>query len=155
MDRAFHASGWSQANRKSPISLYRMYLAIAKRYGYPREPMPPNLKRSAFRVCTAKSLDTVQKRHHVRLWQYPHRENIWLGTAAEDIGFRFELTHWTHSTDPDIDSERAKIVNDLAFAGCINAAALLPRDSADLVQDPKAEYPIAATGLLNFFGEPF
>jgi len=41
MDRAFHASGWSQANRKSPISLYRMYLAIAKRYGYPREPMPP------------------------------------------------------------------------------------------------------------------
>jgi len=89
------------------------------------------------------------------LWQYPHRENIWLGTAAEDIGFRFELTHWTHSTDPDIDSERAKIVNDLAFAGCINAAALLPRDSADLVQDPKAEYPIAATGLLNFFGEPF
>src|SRR5947209_3897384 len=24
MDRAFHASGWSQAQRKSPLSLYRM-----------------------------------------------------------------------------------------------------------------------------------
>ena len=34
LDRAFHASGWAQAQRKSPISLYRMYLALTKRYGY-------------------------------------------------------------------------------------------------------------------------
>ena len=93
-----------------------------------------------------KSLDTVQKRHHVRLWQYPQRANIWLGAAAEDVGFRFELTHWTHSTDPSIDSERAKIVNDLAFTGCVNAAGLLSRASADLVQDPKAERPILTDG---------
>ena len=147
MDRAFHASGWSQANRKSPVSLYRMFLALSKRYGYPRAPMNPltlNGAPSAF--VQQKGLDTVQKRHHVRLWQYPRRENIWLAAAAEDIGFRFELTHWTHSTDPHIDSERAKIVNDVAFAGCVNAAALLPRASADLVQDPKAVYPILTDG---------
>ena len=69
-----------------------------------------------------KSLDTVQKRHHARVWQYPGRENIWLSAAAEDIGFRFKLTHWTHSTDPNIDSARAKVVNDLVFVGCANAA---------------------------------
>jgi hypothetical protein len=33
------------------------------KYGYPRAP-------------------TVQKRHHVRVWQYPARENIWLGVTA-------------------------------------------------------------------------
>lgn len=36
IDRAFHASGWSQAQGKSPKSLYRMYRALSKRYGIPR-----------------------------------------------------------------------------------------------------------------------
>jgi LssY C-terminus len=147
MDRVFHASGWSQAETKSPRSLYRMYLALTKRSGYSRAPMNAlvlNGAPSAF--VQQKSLDTVQKRHHVRLWQYPWQSNIWLGAAAEDVGFRFELAHWTHSTDPNIDRERAKIVNDLAFAGCIEAAGLLSRTSADLVQDPKAEYPILTDG---------
>jgi hypothetical protein len=147
LDRAFHASGWFQAQRKSPISLYRMYLALTKRSGYPRAPtnaLTLNGIPSVF--VQQKSLDTVQKRHHVRVWQYPQRPDVWLGAAAEDIGFRFKLTHWTHSTDPDIDSERAKVVNDLAFVGCLNAAGLLSRTSADLVQDPKAEYPILTDG---------
>ena len=147
MDRAFHASGWLAAQRKSPVSLYRMYLALTKRSGYPRAPtnaLTLNGVSSSF--VQQKSLDTVQKRHHVRVWQYPQRPNVWLGAAAEDVGFRFRLTHWTHSTDPNIDSERAKVVNDLAFVGCVNAAGLLPRTSADLVQDPKAEYPILTDG---------
>src|ERR1019366_5150616 len=70
---------------------------------------------------------------YVRVWQYPKRTDVWLGAAAEDIGFRFKQTHWTHSTDPDIDSERAKVVNDLAFVGCVNATRLLSRNSVDLV----------------------
>jgi hypothetical protein len=147
MDRAFHASGWSLAQRKSPMSLFRMYHALAKRLGYPRAPMNAltlNGVPSAF--VHQKTLDTVERRHHVRLWQYPQKENVWLGAAAEDVGFRFEVTHWTHYTDPDIDNERAKIVNDLAFTGCVNAVGLLSRASADLVQDPKAEHPILTDG---------
>jgi LssY C-terminus len=147
MDRAFHASGWSQAQRKSPMSLFRMYHALTKRHGYPRAPMNAltlNGVPSAF--VHQKSLDTVQKRHHVRLWQYPRKANVWLGAAAEDVGFRFESAHWTHSTNPAIDSERAKVVDDLAFTGCIDAAALLRRVSADLVQDPKTEHPIVTDG---------
>jgi LssY-like putative type I secretion system component LssY len=125
------------------MSLYRMYHALSKRHGYPRAPMNTltlNGAPSAF--VRQKSLNTVQKRHHVRLWQHPLRADIWLGTAAEDVGFRFELTHWTHSTDPNIDNEQAKVVNDLVFTGCVSSAGLLPRASTDLVQDPKAEYPI-------------
>jgi hypothetical protein len=97
-------------------------------------------------VVYQKTLDTVQKRHHVRLWQSSQKDNIWLCAAAEDVGFRFQLTHWTHSTNPNIDSERAKIVNDLVFTGCVNAAGLLPRASADLAQVPKAKYPILTDG---------
>jgi len=147
MDRAFRASGWSQAQRKSPMSLFRIYHALTKRHGYARAPMNGltlNGVPSAF--VHQKSLDTVQKRHHVRLWQYPRRADIWMGAAAEDVGFRFEYAHWTHSTNPDIDSERAKVVDDLAFTGCVYAAGLLPRVSADLVQDPKTEHPIVTDG---------
>jgi hypothetical protein len=39
MDRAFHAAGWRQAERKSPMSLYRMYHALTRRIGYKRAPM--------------------------------------------------------------------------------------------------------------------
>jgi hypothetical protein len=53
-----------------------------------------------------KSLDTVQKRHHVRL--RPQRLSVWLGTATEDVAFRFEVTHWTHSSDPRIDKNGRK-----------------------------------------------
>jgi hypothetical protein len=147
LDRAFQASGWSQAQRKSPVSLYRMYRALTKRYGYPKAPMNAlTLNGSPSAFVRQKSLDTVEKRHHVRLWQDPAQANIWLGAAAEDDGFRFEQTHWTHSTDPNIDRERAKVVNDLAFTGCVDAAVLLSRASADLVQDPKAEHPILTDG---------
>lgn len=147
LDRAFLASGWFQAQPKSPISLYRMYLALTKRSGYPRAPTNAlTLNGVPSEFVQQKSLDTVQKRHHVRVWQYPQRPDVWLGAAAEDIGFRFKLTHWTHSTDPHIDSERAKVVNDLAFIGCLNSAGLLSRTSADLVQDPNAEYPILTDG---------
>jgi hypothetical protein len=147
MDRAFHASGWSLAQSKSPMSLFRMYHALAKRFGYARAPMNAltlNGVPSAF--VHQKTLDTVERRHHVRLWQYPQKENVWLGAAAEDVGFRFQVAHWTHYTEPNIDNERAKIVNDLAFTGCVNAVGLLSRPSADLVQDPNAVHPILTDG---------
>jgi hypothetical protein len=143
MDRAFHAAGWSQAERKSPMSLYRMYHALARRIGYRRAPMNTlTLNGLPSDFVYQKNLDTVQKRHHIRLWKERGRADVWLGAAAEDIGFRFELMHWTHSTAPKIDNERAKVVNDLAFTGCLEAARLVPRDFRALLPDPKGERSI-------------
>jgi hypothetical protein len=160
MDRAFHAAGWVQAERKSPMSLYRMYHALSRRIGYKRAPMNAlTLNGVPSDFVYQKSLDTVQKRHHVRLWKVPQAPDVWRGAAAEDIGFRFKLTHWTHSTAPNIDNERAKIVNDLAFTGCLDAVELLSRRSPDLVQDSKGKQLILTdNGLavvrLNFCNDP-
>ena len=140
LDRAFHAAGWVQAERKSPMSLYRMYHALTKRIGYKAAPMNAlTLNGMPSDFVYQKSLNTVQKRHHVRLWQDPQRADVWRGAAAEDIAFRFEMAHWTHSTAPNIDRERAKVVDDLAFTRCLDTAALMKRDSPDLLQDPKAK----------------
>jgi LssY C-terminus len=35
-----------------------------------------------------KSLDTFSKRHHLRLWKQ-QQSGFWLGTATEDIGYKF------------------------------------------------------------------
>jgi LssY C-terminus len=140
MDRAFHAAGWVQAERKSPMSLYWMYHALTRRSGYKRAPMNPlTLNGASSDFVYQKSVDTVQERHHVRLWKVPHTADVWLGAAAEDIGFRFKLTHWTHSTAPNIDNERGKVVNDLAFTNCLDAIELVSRQSPELLQDPKGK----------------
>jgi hypothetical protein len=140
MARAFHAAGWSRAERKSPMSLYRMYHALTRRIGYKRAPMNTlTLNGVPSDFVYQKNLNTVQKRHHVRLWKEPSRADVWLGAAAEDIAFRFELMHWTHSTGSKIDNERAKVVNDLAFTGCLDAAGLVPRDFREVLQDTKGE----------------
>jgi hypothetical protein len=147
MDRAFHAAQWSRAERKSPMSLYRMYYALTVRVGYKRAPMNKltlNGVPSDFEY--QKSLDTVQKRHHARLWKDPQRADVWLGTAVEDVAFRFKATHWTHSSDPKIDNERAKVVDDLAFTGCIDRAALLTRNSLELPPDLEAAHSILTDG---------
>ncbi len=160
LDRAFHAAGWSRAERKSPLSLYRMYYALTTRVGYRRAPMNTlTLNGVPSDFVYQKSLDTVQTRHHVRLWKEPHQPDVWLGAAAEDIAFRFELMHWTHSTAPNIDVERAKVVNDLAFTGCLDAAGLVPRSSPELRQDPKGEHVIVtdtdiAVARLNACNNP-
>jgi LssY C-terminus len=65
MDRAFHAAGWFQAERKSPMSLYRMYHALTRRVAYTRAPMNTlTLNGVPSDFVYQKSLDTVQKRHH-------------------------------------------------------------------------------------------
>ncbi|HSU30771.1 MAG TPA: LssY C-terminal domain-containing protein [Bryobacteraceae bacterium] len=147
MDRAFQAAGWFQAQRKSPMALYRMYSALCHRHGYSKAPMNTlTLNGAPAAFVRQKGLNTVEKRHHVRFWQAPGHADVWLGTAAEDVGFRFELTHWTHYINPHIDNERAKVVNDLAFTGCVGAAGLVSRPSGELKHDSEAEQGTVSDG---------
>lgn len=130
IDRAFQAAGWSGAQRRSVLSLYRMYHCMVQRMGYRMAPMG----RLTLNGATAdaeyqKSLDTFSRRHHLRLWE--QRENVWLGAATEDIGYTVRKMHVTHATDPFIDNERTKVLNDLAFTGCVESASLITRGSGE------------------------
>ncbi len=127
LDRAFESAGWVAAQRKSPVAFCRVYLALTKRKGYPQAPMNTlTLDGSPSDLMYQKSLDTVEKRHHVRLWEDPEHRDVWLGAAAEDVGFEFKSAHWTHLSNPGTDAERAKVVDDLAFTKCVAAAGMLP-----------------------------
>ena len=126
--RAFSAAGWSGAHRKSLVSAYRMYHCMVQRVGYSMAPMasldlngePPDIE-------FQKSLNTFAKRHHTRLWR-EDGVDAWLSTATEDVSYEVRDMHLTHATDPVIDNERNKVVNDLAFTGCIDSASFVHRD---------------------------
>lgn len=131
VDAAFRAAGWAGENRHSVLALYRLYHSMVQRMGYRMAPM----SRLTFNGRPAtkayqKSLDTLTKRHHIRLWKEAN-SNVWLGAASEDIGLTVRHMHVTHTIDHAIDNERAKIVNDLWFTGCVTEASLLPRQTLE------------------------
>ena len=131
INRAFQAAGWFGAQLRSMRSIYRMYHSMEQRMGYSMAPMGNlTLNGATADVDYQKSLDTFSKRHHVRLWKQGQGD-AWVSAATEDIGYKLRGMHLTHATDPLIDNERAKVLNDLVFTGCVDAAALMTRDSFD------------------------
>jgi hypothetical protein len=133
INRAFQAAGWSGAQRSSMRSIYRMYHCMVQRMGYSTAPMGKlTLNGVTADAEYQKSLNTFSKRHHVRLWKQGEQD-AWLSTATEDVNYKFQRMHLTHATDPLIDNERAKVLNDVAFTGCLDSATLITRDSSDEV----------------------
>lgn len=131
IDRAFQAAGWSGAHRNSLRSIYRMYHSMVQRMGYSMAPMGKLMLNGMTADAEyQKGLNTFSKRHHVRLWKQAE-EGAWLSAATEDIGYKLRRMHLTHATDPLIDNERAKVLNDLAMTACVEAATLMTRDTSD------------------------
>lgn len=131
IDRAFRAAGWSGAQRESAISIYRIYHCLVERMGYRMAPMDKlMLNGKPSDTAYQKSLDTFSKRHHIRFWeQRDQARDAWLGAATEDVAYKLRDLHLTHASNPRIDNERSKVVNDLAFTGCVKAATLVTGDS--------------------------
>lgn len=128
IDRAFHAAGWSGAHAHNAIAVYRMFHSVVQRAGYSMAPMT-RLKMNGVpqQASYQKSLDTFAKRHHIRLWRQ-NGSDAWLSAASEDVSFTVNKMLVTHASDRNIDNERAKVVNDLAMTGCVDAASVVARD---------------------------
>jgi hypothetical protein len=149
IDRAFRAAGWSGAEHTSPISIYRMYHCLVERRGYKRAPMGKlTLNGTPADASYQKSLNTFSRRHHLRLWKDPEHPDVWLSAATEDTAIRVKKLHLTHSIDPHIDDERAKVVNDLVFTGCIDSAALLPRSTVPSTINEKGDGVLITDGSI-------
>jgi hypothetical protein len=86
-----------------------------------------------------KSFNTVSKRHHIRIWSVGtfDGKEIWLGAATHDTGvtFRPAALEFQHKIDSDVDTERAKIVNDLLFAGCSSSVGYVQPSAAGYKQN--------------------
>jgi hypothetical protein len=133
--RSFTAAGWSVPETHGILAFYHMFHCAVERKSSSGLPMS-DLKLNGYSPDASfeKSLDTFAKRHHIRLWR-DAQSGAWLGAATEDVSYKLYKAHLTHATDRRIDNERAKIVNDLAFTGCIDRGALIPRNSLKPAQE--------------------
>jgi hypothetical protein len=86
-------------------------------------------------VVYQKQTDTFAKRHHVRIWQASTTfdgSDVWIAAATHDMGVAVQKggRQWFHRIDPQVDRERSKVTNDLAFAGAVTSLVLVERPNA-------------------------
>jgi len=131
---AFAAAGWSQPDRLSTRSFVRAYKAYTSQAGYAEAPVSKLLYlRDEPDLIFQKSLNTIAKRHHVRIWDAEiNGQTIWLGAATQDTGIALSSrgTSFTHTIEPDLDLERHKVLRDLGFAGCVESTGYVEREAA-------------------------
>ena len=131
--RAFTDAGWSAAAGLNPLSKFETLRAVVEDRGYSEAPVsvllldgkPPDL-------VFEKTLNTFARRHHLRIWRRPasfRGKPLWAVAATHDIGIDLSAAERTfiHRIDPQIDAERDKVVNDLLFAGHVEAFLLVER----------------------------
>ncbi|MDQ6758555.1 MAG: LssY C-terminal domain-containing protein [Acidobacteriota bacterium] len=133
IESAFKETGWYPADPLTGQSKLETFKAIVEMRGYKAAPVstllldgaPPDL-------VFQKQNNTFAQRHHLRLWLRPERfqgKQVWVCAATHDIGIDYSEEHRTfiHRVDPQIDKERAKVVNDLLFTGRVRGLALVDR----------------------------
>lgn len=133
---AFTEMGWSRAEQRSARSFSREYSAFASMSGYQTAPVSRLYYHGVLPdLVFQKSLNTVSKRDHIRIWHYGviEGQDIWLGAATHDSGiiFRANAFQFSHRIDRALDVERATVVDDLAFAGCSTPVSFID-DSAEV-----------------------
>ena len=147
IEEAFKQAGWTPAAKLNDQSKLETFRAMAEMRGYQEAPVsvllldgrPPDL-------VFEKINDTFAARHHLRIWQRPGTfggKQIWVCSATHDTGISFSELNRTfiHKIDPQIDLERAKVVNDLLLTGLVRGLALvertgLPQDMFNATGDP-------------------
>jgi hypothetical protein len=129
---AFAAAGWVVADPMNKFSFARFARAFSTMGNYPTAPVSTLLYRgSEPEMVFQKSLNTIARRHHIRLWTTngPDGKSMWLGAATHDTGIAYTAISriLTHTVDPHLDVERSKVVEDLKFAGCVAGVSHVDR----------------------------
>ncbi len=141
----FAKAGWSEADRLTPASSWRMVRAFVLNSPYPTAPFSTlYLFGRGQDVGFQKAIDnSPRKRHHIRFWALsmsraeatfrtadlwlrshrpPDHEHVyWVGAGTKDTGFSLtQLTFQvTHATDADTNAERDFIIAELKTLGAI------------------------------------
>jgi len=131
--QAFADGGWTLATGLNARAKFETLRALAEDRGYSEAPVsvlmldgkPPD-------IVFEKLNDTFARRHHLRVWQRPaafQGKPVWAVAATHDmcINFSEENRTFIHRIDSQIDTERAKVVNDLLFTGHVQSVELVDR----------------------------
>ena len=144
---AFAKAGWFAPSRLNTESKLETARALIEARGYKEGPMSILLLDGRVPdLAYQKGNNTFAQRHHLRIFRRPEMfdgKPVWVCSATHDIAIDYSDRDRTfiHKIDPDIDRERAKVVNDLLFTGAIRSIALvgrpnIPQNATNATGDP-------------------
>jgi len=130
IEQAFRQAGWTEPKKKNQQSIWKTAQAVINNDGYNAAPVSDlyvfGRKED---LAFEKTLNTFNKRHHLRLWQTPASapdgRPIWLAAATHDVGIDVHPGVISHATDSDLDDERAQVGSDLYLGGTVQAAEFI------------------------------
>ena len=127
---AFERAAWSVAQDSNANSLWKTFEAVVKGEGYDAAPMSTlYVDGRPEDMAFEKMLNTFTMRHHLRIWKTrmtaPDGRPIWLVAADHDNGFDIRPGVISHSVDPRVDLERAKVGADLGMTGLVAAEEMV------------------------------
>ncbi len=130
---SFKAAGWMGARSNSMHAGLKAIRAIAEDHALADAPMRALLLEGAEPdLQLQKSLDTFEKRDHLRVWDRGREfdgRKVWASAATRDLAAVFSVRPFgfTHQIQDDVDLERDQVVSDLAFTGCVDSVAYVAR----------------------------
>ncbi len=122
----FVARGWHLARRLDVGSALETARAFLFREAFLTSPVSPLYvfgRRED--VVVQKARSTINERVHARFWLTPYTfesRRIWIGQVSRDIGVRITTETWnltTHKIGPDVDFDRAYLLQDLLMSGFV------------------------------------
>jgi hypothetical protein len=151
---AFDAAGWTQPRPPSFRDRIHWIRAVAELRGDDAAPMSRLLLNGAEPdMSWQKGLNDVSKRHHIRMWKVSgtwQGMEIWVGAATRDVDFAFMRpgSRLSHKIEEDIDQERDKVANDLAFSSCGNILDWMDREDLPRFTRNATGDPIVTDGRM-------
>ena len=130
IEQAFTQAGWLEPKARNDSSIWKTTEAVINDEGYNAAPVSDlYLFGRKQDLAFEKTLNTFNKRHHLRLWQTTvataDGRPIWLGAATHDVGIDVHPGVVSHATDPDLDDERSQVGSDLFIGGAVDSAELV------------------------------
>jgi hypothetical protein len=133
INRAFSAAGWLGSRPNSTRAGIKAIRAIAEQHPLADAPMRNLLldnKEPDIRL--QKSLDTFEKRDHLRVWRREEAlggRDVWASAATRDIAATFGIKPFgfTHQIEDNVDLERDQVVTDLIYTECVDSVAYISR----------------------------
>ena len=148
----FIARGWHLARQLDVTSAMETARAFVFRDEFLTSPVSPlyvfGRKQD---LALQKARSTINGRVHARFWLTPYSfegRRVWIGQVSRDIGVRFTDKTWnltTHKIAPDVDFDRAYLLQDLLMSGFVERYGYVEGVGAARTSAPRA----------NLTGDPY
>ena len=148
----FIARGWHLARQLDVASAMETARAFVFRDEFLTSPVSPlyvfGRKQD---LALQKARSTINGRVHARFWLTPYSfegRRVWIGQVSRDIGVRFTDKTWnltTHKIAPDVDFDRAYLLQDLLMSGFVERYGYVEGVGATPTSAPRA----------NLTGDPY